>query len=121
MEKIWLKILYIIIWIIVIVCGYCMVKWHIIQNEAYSYLEKHWYTEDDIIQVDLKHSFVNKLLWYDEWRILVEFKEKPNVYYRLTYRNHEIINSWISPDPMLDKQEILKYDEMFRNGELKKE
>lgn len=98
-----------------------MIKWHIIQDEAYSYLEKHWYTEDDIIQVDLKHSFLNKLLWYDEWLILVEFKEKPNVYYRLTYSNHEIINSWISPDPMLDKQEILKYDEMFRNGELKKE
>ena len=119
MKKIWLYILCAIIWIVVIACGYCMIQWHIIQDKTYSYLETYGYTEDDIEQVDLKHSFLNKLLWYQEWRILVEFKNEPDIYYRFTYRNHEILKTWISSEPMLDKDKIIEYENMFENGELK--
>ena len=121
MKKIWLYILYVIIWIIVIACGYCMIQGHIIQDKTYSYLETYGYTDEDIEQVDLKHSFLNKLLWYNEWRILVEFKKEPNIYYWFTYRNHEILKKWISSEPMFDKHKIIDYYDKFNNGWLKLE
>lgn len=119
MKKIWLYILCAIVWIVVIACGYCMVQWHIIHNKTYSLLETYGYTEEDIEQVDLKHSFLNNLLWYDEWRILVEFKKEPDIYYRFTYRNNEILKIWISSEPMPDKDKLIEYDNRFENGELK--
>jgi len=119
MRKIWLYILCLIIWIVVVACGYCMIQWHIIQDKTYSYLETYGYTDEDIEQVDLKHSFLNKFLWYNEWRILVEFKKESHIYYWFTYRNHEILKIWISSEPMPDKDKIIEYNNMFENGELK--
>ena len=119
MKKIWLYILCTVVWIIMIVCGYCMIQWHIIQDKTYSYLETYGYTDEDIEQVDLKHSFLNKLLWYNEWRILVEFKKEPNIYYWFTYRNHEILKTWVSQVPSTDKDIIEKYFNKIENGELK--
>jgi len=119
MKKIWLYIIYVVIWIVVIACGYCMIQWHIIQEKTYSYLETYGYTDEDIEQVDLKHSFLNKLLWYNEWRILVEFKKEPDVYYWFTYRNNVIMKEWISSEPMFHKDKIIEYNNMFENGELK--
>ena len=114
MKKIWLYILCAIVWIIVIACGYCAIKWHIVQNKMYSYLETYGYTEGDIERVNLNLKFS----WKNEWRIVVEFKKEPKILYRFTYRNNEIIKDWVAAAKIPHK-EFIEYENMFENGELK--
>ena len=114
MKKIWLYIICAIISIVVIACGYCEIKWNIVQNKMYSYLETYGYTEDDIerVSLDLKFS------WKNEWQIVVEFKKEPNILYWFTYRNNEIIKNWVAAAKIPHK-EFIEYQNMFENGELK--
>ena len=114
MKKIWLYVLCAIIWIVVIACGYCAIKWHIVQNKMYSYLETYGYTEGDIERVNLNLKFS----WKNEWRIVVEFKKEPKILYRFTYRNNEIIKDWVAASKFPHKG-FLEYENMFENGELK--
>ena len=114
MKRIWLYILYAIIWIVVIACGYCMIQWHIIQDKTFSYLETYGYTEDDIERVNLDLKFS----WKNEWQIVVEFKKEPNILYWFTYRNNEIIKNWVAAAKIPHK-EFIEYENMFENGELK--
>lgn len=114
MKKIWLYILCAIIWIVVIVCGYCMIQWHIIQDKTYSYLETYGYTDEDIERVNLDLKFS----WKNEWQIVVEFKKEPNILYWFTYRNNEIIKNWVAAAKIPHK-EFIEYENTFENGELK--
>lgn len=114
MKKIWLYIICAIISIVVIACGYCEIKWNIVQNKMYSYLETYGYTEDDIERVNLDLKFS----WKNEWQIVVEFKKEPNILYWFTYRNNEIIKNWVAAAKIPHK-EFIEYENMFENGELK--
>ena len=117
------KIIIICLLTAVIIAGIMFYKFaagNDIRNKTYDYLETKGYTEDDIADIEIKHSFINKILSYNEWRIFVEFESTPNVIFAFTYRNNEIIKQGVSSTPMLDKDEISEYDNKFNNGELKK-
>jgi len=114
MKKIWLYILCVVVWVVVIARGYYTIKWHIVQDKIYSYLETYGYTEDDIERVGLNLKFS----WKNEWQIFVEFKKEPKILYQFTYRNNEIIKDWVAAAKIPHK-EFIEYENMFENGELK--
>ncbi len=93
-----------------------------IQEETYLYLETIGYTQNDIEDIDIKHSFINKVLGYNEWRIFVEFEKEPHIIFAFTYRNDQMIRQGITSEiTQLSKEEIEEYDRRFENGELKNE
>ena len=89
-----------------------------IKTYTYAELENRGYTAQDVSEIIIKHSYLNRILSYNEWIISVEFKKEPDVLFRFTYRNDKIIFEGVSSDPMLDKEEILDYSERFKNGTL---
>ena len=89
-----------------------------VRNKTYAFLEERGYTKNDISDVEIKHSFLNKFLSYNEWRIFVTFQKEPNIVFAFTHRNGEILRQGVSSTPMLEKDEILAYKEMFDHGEL---
>ncbi len=91
-----------------------------VEGMTYDYLETQGYTKDDIKEIEIDHSVVNKVLGYNEWRIFVEFKSEPDIIFAFTYRDDEIIRQGVKSNVrQLDKDEIQAYDEKFDNGELK--
>ena len=113
-------IVFIIFIIIAMILSYKVIFGNIIRNKTYDYLETKGYMQEDILNIEIKHSFLNKLLSYNEWRIFVEFKSEPNVIFAFTYRDKEIIKQGVSSTPMIDKEEIRYSDNKFNNGELKR-
>lgn len=91
-----------------------------IKDKTYSHLETIGYTQNDIDNVEIKHSFINKLLGYNEWRIFVEFESEPDIIFAFTYRDRQIIRQGItSKVTQLDIAKIEEYDSKFDNGELR--
>ncbi|MBQ7001435.1 MAG: DUF3139 domain-containing protein [Oscillospiraceae bacterium] len=90
----------------------------VVRSKTYAFLEESGYTKADISDVEIKHSFLNKLLSYNEWRIFVTFQKEPDIVFAFTRRNGEILRQGVSSTPMLEKDEILAYKEMFDQGEL---
>ena len=90
--------------------------------KAYTYteLEYRGYTPKDVRKIEINHSYLNKILSYNEWRISVEFDKEPEVLFWFTYRDDKIIFQGVSSDPMLDKEAILEYSERYKNGTLLK-
>jgi hypothetical protein len=89
-----------------------------VKTYTYTELEYRGYTTQDVREIKIKHSYLNRILSYNEWIISVEFKKEPDVLFRFTYRNDKIIFEGVSSEPMLDKEEILDYSERFKNGTL---
>ena len=89
-----------------------------IRTYTYTELEYRGYTPQDVREIKIEHSYLNRILSYNEWIISVEFKKEPDVLFRFTYRNDKIIFEGVSSEPMLDKEEILDYSERFKNGTL---
>ena len=89
-----------------------------IKTYTYAELENRGYTAQDVSEIIIKHSYLNRILSYNEWIISVEFKRKPDILFRFTYRDDKIIFEGVSSEPMLDKEEILDYSERFKNGTL---
>jgi len=113
----------IIVAIMLIVIGsifsYKVIIGNNIENKTYEFLETKGYTKKDILNIEIKHSFINKILSYNEWRIFVTFKSDPEIIFAFTYRNNEIIKQGVTREELLSKDEIREYDEKFKNGELK--
>ena len=112
-------IIFIIIIVILLMFSYKIIFGNIIKNKTYDYLESKGYMQENISNIEIKHSFLNKLLSYNEWRIFVEFKSEPNIIFAFTYRNKEIIKQGVSGTPMPNKDEIMELDRKFNNNELK--
>ncbi len=89
-----------------------------IKTNTYTELEYRGYATQDVSEVKIKHSYLNRILSYDEWIISVEFKKEPGVLFQFTYRDDKIIFQGVTSEPMLDKEEILDYSEKFKNGTL---
>lgn len=119
MKKKNIKILTVMFIIIIIIVAYKVIGGNSIKNKTYNYLESKGYVEDDIYEIEIKHSFLNKLLSYNEWRVFVEFKSEPGIIFAFTYRNKEIVRQGVTSTPLLDKDEILEYEKKLENGELK--
>lgn len=87
-----------------------------IKDYTYDYIEAQGYPTESIQDIVIKHSYLNRLLGYNEWRISVEFEERPNMFFWFSYRQKKIIYEGVSANPMLDKEDVIKYSDMFKNG-----
>ena len=102
----------------VALCLNVFVQRKFIKTYTYTELEYRGYRTQDVSELKIKHSYLNRILSYNEWRISVEFVEEPNVLFWFTYRNDKIIFQGVSSEPMLDKESVLDYSERFKNGTL---
>ena len=102
----------------VALCLNVFVQQKFIKTYTYTELEYRGYTAQDVDEVKINHSYLNRLLSYNEWRISVEFVKVPDVLFWFTYRDDKIIFQGVSSEPMLDKESVLDYSERFKNGTL---
>ena len=89
-----------------------------VKTYTYTELEYRGYTTQDVSEIKIKHSYLNRILSYNEWIISVEFNKKPDILFQFTYRDDKIIFEGVSSELMLDKDEILGYSERFKIGTL---
>lgn len=117
------KQVFILILLLILISGsiilYKVVAGNDIRNKTLEFLEEKGYTESDIFSVEIKHSFINRLLSYNEWRIFVVFNSEPDIEFAFTYRNNEIIRQGVSSHSLLGKEEILNFEKQFDDGELR--
>lgn len=107
--------------IIVIAVALCLnvfVRQKFITTYTYTELEYRGYTAQDVNEIEVKHSYLNRMLGYNEWRISVEFEKVQDILFWFTYHDDKIIFQGVSSDPLLDKESILDYSEKFKNGTL---
>ena len=110
----------ILISIIVVLCMNVFLQKKFIRTYTITELEYRGYSVQDIQKIEIKHSYLNRLLSYNEWRISVEFKKEPDVLFLFTYRDNKIVFQGVSSEPLLDKEAILEYSEKYKNGTLVK-
>lgn len=89
-----------------------------IKTYTYAELENRGYTAQDVSEIIIKHSYLNRILSYNEWIISVEFEKEPDILFQFTYQDDKIIFEGVSSEPMLDKEKILDYSERFKKGTL---
>ena len=113
-------ILGIIVLIVIILIMYLnvFVQRKFIKTYTYTELEYRGYTAQDIREIKIKHSYLNRLLSYNEWRISVEFEKEPNILFWFTYRDNKIVFQGVSSEPMLDKESVFSYSQRYKNGNL---
>lgn len=104
--------------LMVVLCFNVFIQRKFIQTYTYTELEYRGYTAQDVRKIEIKHSYLNRILSYSEWRISVEFKKEPDVFFWFTYRDDKIIFQGVSSEPMLDKEMVLDYSKRFKNGTL---
>ena len=89
-----------------------------IKTYTYTELEYRGYTAQDVRELTIKHSYINRLLGHNEWRISVEFEKEPDILFWFTYRDGKIIFQGVSSESALDKESVLDYSARFKNGTL---
>lgn len=82
------------------------------------YLIEQGYSSQSIKNIDILHSYSALILGFNEWRISVEFEKEPDVFFWFTYRDGKIIYQGVSSEPMMDKEDVIKFSDMFKNGTL---
>ena len=91
-----------------------------IKTYTYTELANRGYTAQDVKEIKIMHSYLNRILGYNQWRISVEFVKEPEILFWFTYRDDKIVFQGVSSEPMLEKEAILDYSERFKNGTLLK-
>lgn len=89
-----------------------------IKKYTEDYIVSLGYPIESISNIEINHSYLNRVLSFNEWRIAVTFEKKPDISFWLTYKNNEIISQGVSQEPMLDKEQVFEYSEKFHNGTL---
>lgn len=90
----------------------------IIYRNTVEEIERQGYRESDIKNIKIDHSYLRRLLSYNELRIAVEFNKIEDIYFWFTSRKGHIIFEGIASEPMLDKEMIIYYSEQYKNGTL---
>lgn len=85
---------------------------------TYTEIEQRGYAAEDIMGLKIDHSYLRRLLGYNEWRISVEFEKEPDVFFWFTYKNKIILFEGVSSEPMMDTDAIIAYSEKFKQGTL---
>lgn len=67
-----------------------------LENKMWDYLKQENYTEADIQSIEVRHSFANILLSYNEWTIEVVYEDEPTSVYKYTIRDGSIVESGVS-------------------------
>ena len=117
-KKLFITIIMILTALIVVLYLNIFVQQKFIKTYTYTELEYRGYSAQDVSEITIKHSYLNRILSYNEWRILVEFEKEPNILFWFTYRDDKIIFQGVSSEPMLDKESVLDYSNRFKNGTL---
>ena len=117
-KKVFKIIIIILLFFIVVLGLNVFIQQKFIKTYTYTELENRGYVSQDVSEIKINHSYINRMLSYNEWRISVEFEQKPDILFWFTYRDNKIIFQGVSSEPMLDKEEILDYSEKFKNGTL---
>ena len=117
-KKVITTIIIILLLFILALCLNVFIMQKFIKTYTYTELEHRGYTAQDISEIKIKHSYLNRILSYNEWRISVEFEKEPDILFWFTYRDNKIIFQGVSSEPMLDKESVLDYSERFKNGTL---
>ena len=89
-----------------------------IRTYTYTELEYRGYAPQDVREIKIEHSYLNRILSYNEWIISLEFRKEPDILFAFTYRDDKIIFEGVRSESMLDKEEVLAYSESFKNGTL---
>lgn len=67
-----------------------------LKARMWEYLRQEGYRETDIQSVKVKHSFVNKILSYGEWKIAVVYADEPESTYTYALRDGKIREGGVS-------------------------
>lgn len=67
-----------------------------IKDKMWDYLQENNYEEADIQSINVKHSFINIILSYDEWIIDVVYADEPTSVYTYTFRDGNIVEGGVS-------------------------
>jgi hypothetical protein len=70
----------------------------------WGYLATKGYNEDDIEDIEIKHSFINILLSYNEWAIKVQYADEPKAKYGFTIKGGQIVETGVYGD--VDKEDL---------------
>ena len=117
-ETISIRSVIVLIVVAVLLCLNVFVQQKFIKTYTYTELENRGYTAQDVHEIQIKYSYLNRILSYNEWRISVEFEKEPEILFWFTYRDNKIVFQGVSSEPMLDKESVLEYSERFKNGTL---
>jgi len=66
------------------------------EGKMWEYLADNGYAESEIKSVEVKHSFLNAILSYNEWTVDVVFMDEPTSVYKYTVENGKIVQSGVS-------------------------
>lgn len=94
------------------------IKRNSIKNYTEDYVVSQGYPVETIKKIDIMHSYINRILSYNEWRISVEFEKEPDMFFWFTHKEGKIIYQGVSSEPMMDKDKVIEYSEKFKNGTL---
>ena len=119
-KKVWAAALLVFIILMVILGLNVFIQRKFVKTYTYTELEYRGYSVQDVNEINIHHSYLNRILGYNEWRISVEFFEEPDILFWFTYRDAKIVFQGVSSEPMLDKESVLDYSERFKNGTLLK-
>lgn len=117
-KKLFIATIIVLFVFIGMLCLNVFVQQKFIKTYTYTELEYRGYTAQDVREITIKHSYLNRILSYNEWRISVEFEKEPNILFWFTYRDNKIVFQGVSSEPMLDKESVLDYSERYKNGTL---
>lgn len=121
-KKVFVKIILAFTVIIGVLCLNVFVQQKFIRTYTYTELENRGYTAQDISEIKIKHSYLNRILSYNEWRISVEFEKEPDILFWFMYRDDKIVFQGVSSEMMLlEKEVVLEYSEKYKNGTLLEE
>lgn len=79
-----------------------------IRNKTWNYLKQKNYSEADIQSIEVKHSFANIILSYNEWSVRVVYEDEPTSVYIYTLRDGDIDESGVSGTT--DKEDLRHID-----------
>ena len=108
----------ILIALVVVLCLNVVIQQKFIKTYTYTELEYRGYTAQDVREITIQHSYFNRILSYNEWRISVEFEKEPDILFWFTYRDNKIIFQGVSSESILDKEAVLDYSERYKKGTL---
>ena len=117
-KKLFIATIMVLLLCVGILCLNVLVQQKFIKTYTYTELEYRGYAAQDVREITMKHSYFNRILGYNEWRISVELEKEPDIFFWFTYRDNKIVFQGVSSEPMLDKEAVLAYMEKFKNGTL---
>lgn len=84
-----------------------------IENQMRETLKTKGHSDEDILKVNVTHSFLNILLSYNEWSIMIEYVDEPEVLYFYSIKNSEIVGAGVSGN-IPDKNKLKHADDLVK-------